>query len=114
MNLDSINWLQAVANLVLCLGGVGGFGLWYKSYIVEAVQLTFNGQLVMREEYRKDRDAMWQEINQIKKFDAEFQVLKTKMTYVQDDVTEMKADIKGLDKSITGAIMRAAGMRNEQ
>ncbi len=110
-----IEWLQVAVNVMTVLVAVGSFAAWYKGYLISEVKFAVNEQMVTKSEYDKDKSSIMLEISQIKKFDTEFAVLKTRMEHLQGDATEIKqvvgglsGEIKGLSKEITGAITRVA------
>lgn len=116
----AIDFLQVAVNLAVVGGSVGAFGIWYKSYILGEVSLVLGKQMVQRDDYdrerdedRRDRDEMWLEIANIKKFDVEFAVMKNQLQHVQKDTSEIKATVNGLSSEITGAIMRVAEIKGQ-
>ncbi len=103
-----IEWLQVAVNAVVVLGAVGGFAAWYRGYLIREVKFAVNEQMVPKAEYEKDKAAMLLDINQIKKFDREFAVLKNQIEHLQSDTKDIKAAVGGLSGEITGAIARVA------
>ena len=108
--MEALNLSVIAANI----GGVIVAGLAMVGYLKKSIraeaQAAVNDGAVSKAEYIENQKAMWNEINQIKKFDAEFGTIKATLAHQQSDISEIKSDVKGLSGEITGAITRVAEM----
>ncbi len=114
--MDPSFLLGLAANVAVVLTALGAF-LWFswgriKSTmedtaisIVRAEVSTINRHI---ESVRQSHDAMWKEIEAVKRFDVKLGVMEERVANVQTDVSEIKADVKSLDSTITNAILRVA------
>lgn len=120
----AIDLAQVAVDASVVLGSVGAFALWYKGYVIGEVRLAVNEQMVLKTEYQKDREAMWAEIGQIKKFDTEFAVLKNQVSHVQDATADVKNKVDNLttrndqrfddlSRQLTGGLNRIAEIAGE-
>lgn len=115
---DGIAWSQLAANivgmLVAFIAMLGtAWGAIQRAQEAKAKKAINDMGVVTQKDYDQDAKQtakIFSEIitrlDRVERYDIKLGVLEERVANVQEDVSEIKADVKGIDSTITNAILR--------
>ena len=92
--MSGIDLWGLLANVGTTITAVAVMGGLFWRIIKRNTEVIVSKNAVSHDTYTRDRAEMWKEINEIKKFDAEFGVMKSQLSNVDSKVEELQQAVR--------------------